>query len=81
VKYVKVCAVPEVLCENMLKCVQFQFLMDTILNLVIIQFFMKKKGDAPTKHAPSGPDARSITWSTSCLTSLKYLDCRGFKSW
>jgi hypothetical protein len=33
-----------------LKCVQFlkpcvQFLMDTILNLVIVQFLMKKKGD------------------------------------
>jgi hypothetical protein len=33
-----------------LKCVQFlkscvQFLMDTILNLAIIQFLMKKKGD------------------------------------
>jgi hypothetical protein len=34
-----------------LKCVQFlkscvQFLMDTILNLAIVQFLMKKKGDA-----------------------------------
>jgi hypothetical protein len=33
-----------------LKCVQFlkscvQFLMDTILNLAIVQFLMKKKGD------------------------------------
>jgi hypothetical protein len=37
-----------------LKCVQFlkscvQFLMDTILNLAIVQFLMKKKGDTPTK--------------------------------
>jgi hypothetical protein len=27
------------------------------------------------------PGARSTTWSTSCVTSLKHLDCRGFKSW
>jgi hypothetical protein len=38
-----------------LKCVQFlkscvQFLIDTILNLVIVQFLMKKKGDTPTKR-------------------------------
>jgi hypothetical protein len=37
-----------------LKCVQFLkscvlFLMDTILNLAIVQFLMKKKGDAPMK--------------------------------
>jgi hypothetical protein len=37
-----------------LKCVLFlkscvQFLMDTILNLAIVQFLIKKKGDAPTK--------------------------------
>jgi hypothetical protein len=50
VKYAKVCAVSKVLCENMLKCVQFQFLMDTILNLVIVQFLMKKKGDVLMKH-------------------------------
>jgi hypothetical protein len=35
----------------LLKCVQFlkfcvQFLMDTILNLAIVQFLMMKKGDA-----------------------------------
>jgi hypothetical protein len=51
VKYAEVCAVSEVLCENMLKYVQFQFLMDTILNLVIVQFLMKKKGYTPTKYA------------------------------
>jgi hypothetical protein len=39
-----------------LKCVQFlkscvQFLMETILNLAIVQFLMKKKGDVPMKHA------------------------------
>jgi hypothetical protein len=39
-----------------LKCVQFlkfyvQFLMDTILNLTIDQFLMKKKGDTPTQCA------------------------------
>jgi hypothetical protein len=45
------CVVCEVLCENMLKGVQSQFLMDTILNLVIVQFLMKKKGDASTKCA------------------------------
>jgi hypothetical protein len=28
-----------------------------------------------------GPSARSTMWSTSCLISLKLLDCRGFKSW
>jgi hypothetical protein len=38
-----------------LKCVQFlkscvQFLMDTILNLAIVQFLVKKKVDVPTKH-------------------------------
>jgi hypothetical protein len=38
-----------------LKCVQFLkscvlFLMDTILNLAIVQFLMKKKGDTPMKH-------------------------------
>jgi hypothetical protein len=38
------------------KCVQFvkscvQFLMDTILNLTIAQFFLKKKGDALSVHA------------------------------
>jgi hypothetical protein len=52
------------MCENMdvdvlvpfLKCVQFlkfcvQFLVDTILNLAIVQFLMKKKRDAPTQRA------------------------------
>jgi hypothetical protein len=39
-----------------LKCVLFlkscvHFLMDIILNLAILQFLMKKKGDAPTQHA------------------------------
>jgi hypothetical protein len=39
-----------------LMCVQFlkscvQFLMDTTLNLVIVQFVMKIKGDTPTKRA------------------------------
>jgi hypothetical protein len=39
-----------------LKCVQFlkscvQFLMDTILNLAIVQFLMKKKGDARYRGA------------------------------
>jgi hypothetical protein len=39
-----------------LKCVQFlkycvQFLMDTILNLTIVQFLMKIKRDVPSKHA------------------------------
>jgi hypothetical protein len=39
-----------------LKCVQFlkycvQFLMDTILNLAIVQFLMKKKGDVRYKGA------------------------------
>jgi hypothetical protein len=38
-----------------LKCAQFlisciQFLMDTILNLAIVQFLMKKKGDVPTQR-------------------------------
>jgi hypothetical protein len=39
-----------------LKCVQFlkscvQFLIDTILNLAIVQFLMKKKGDTPKQRA------------------------------
>jgi hypothetical protein len=137
-----------------LKCVQFlkscvQFLMDTILNLAIAQFLMKKKGDrclvcascivGKGRHTNEtrvshlskgrctlwrrislllnmskknthrlfftgfslrqhtacplhtyaqvcvqtdtcGPGARSTAWSTSYLTSLKQLDCRGFKS-
>jgi hypothetical protein len=40
----------------LLKCVQFlkscvQFLIDTILNLAIVQFPMKKKGDTLTQRA------------------------------
>jgi hypothetical protein len=34
-------------------------------------------------HVPTdtcGLSARSTTWSTSCLKSLKHIDCRGFKS-
>jgi hypothetical protein len=39
-----------------LKCMQFlkscvQFLMDTILNLAVVQFLMKKKGDARYRGA------------------------------
>jgi hypothetical protein len=37
----------------------------------------------PNIFAPTGtqrPDARSITWNTSCLKSLKHIDCHGFKS-
>jgi hypothetical protein len=40
-----------------LKCVQFlkscvQFLMDIVLNLVIVQFLMKKKGDTRYRGVP-----------------------------
>jgi hypothetical protein len=43
-----------------LKCVQFlkycvQFLRDTILNLTIVQFLMKKKGDAHYEGASVSP--------------------------
>jgi hypothetical protein len=129
-----------------------QFLMDTILNLTIVQFLMKKKGDMrycgaspisikgrrvppisikgrctlwecvsllpnSTKkivneifstgcslrqpatvpvgtntcwhkcvtylcqRVPYGPGPRSTARSISCVTSLKHLECHGFKSW
>jgi hypothetical protein len=53
-----------------LKCVQFlkycvQFLRDTILNLIIVQFLMKKKGDAHYEGASVSPmsiKGRHVLW-------------------
>jgi hypothetical protein len=68
----------DVLVLFMMPCVQFlkpcvQFLKDTILNLEIVQFLMKKKGDARFGGAsPISIKARRSLWG-----NISYLNKRG----
>jgi hypothetical protein len=72
-----------------LKCVQFlkpciQFLMDSILNLVIVQFLMKKKGDTHNVGMPPmsrkgrrvSRKGRRVLWGcVSLLLHMHKKDC------
>jgi hypothetical protein len=66
-----------------LMCVQFlkpcvQFLMDTILNLIIVQFLVKKKGDMLLLHVShiSGKGRHTICGRISILLSCIKKDCQ-----
>jgi hypothetical protein len=55
-----------------------QFLMDTILNPVIVQFLMKKKGDAHYRGAsPMSRKRRHALWGTCLLCQEKGDTCHG----